>query len=80
MKVNIQLFGITRDIVGQNQYSLSLNESATVADLLQQLKQEFPEFNRLTSLLVAINSEYADNQVVINSNDEVALIPPVSGG
>jgi molybdopterin synthase sulfur carrier subunit len=80
MKVNIQLFGITRDIVGQNQHQLNLNEPANVADLLQQLKNEFPELNRLTSLLIAINAEYADNQAVINPNDEVALIPPVSGG
>ncbi|MCU0447083.1 MAG: molybdopterin converting factor subunit 1 [Microscillaceae bacterium] len=80
MNIQIQLFGITRDIVGQNQCQVSLTDSATVADLLQQLKIDYPELARLSSLLVAVNSEYADNQTLIRLGDEVALIPPVSGG
>ena len=80
MKITLVAFGIAKDILGQREIPYELTGSATVEGLLDQLKNEFPEFQRLTSLRVAVNSEYARNEAIITAQDEVVLIPPVSGG
>lgn len=77
--LTIRLFGITREIVGSPSMELQPTV-ATVGELLDHLKAEYPQMNKLTSLLVAVNNEYADLDSTLNSNDEIALIPPVSGG
>lgn len=77
--ISVKLFGIAKDIVGSSTLNIE-QELSTVEDLLSYLKSKYPAFKELTSLLVAINDEYADTVAEINSGDEVALIPPVSGG
>lgn len=77
--ISVKLFGIAKDIVGSSTLNIE-QELSTVDDLLSYLKSKYPAFKELTSLLVAINDEYADTIAEINSGDEVALIPPVSGG
>ena len=79
--MTVLLFGVTRDIVGKG--SLSLKETdglKTVGDLKRQLMDEFPALGSLSSLAVAINQSYAREDDLINETDEIALIPPVSGG
>ena len=78
--ISVLLFGITRDITGQSAVSVPLSDGSRVGDLLQRLQQQYPRLSSIRSLLVAVNGEYADPDTVINSKDEVALIPPVSGG
>lgn len=78
--ISVLLFGITRDLTGQSSVSVSLNEGASVGDLLGQLHQEYPALAGIRSLLVAVNGEYAEANLTLSRNDEVALIPPVSGG
>lgn len=80
MNLRILCFGITRDIIGQFEYSTSLENGATVADLRQHLSAKFPTFATLKSLRVALNSEYAEESMTLKENDEIVLIPPVSGG
>ncbi len=80
MNLRILCFGITRDIIGQFEYATTLENGATVADLKQKLSTQFPNFQALRSLQVAINSEYANENSIIKQNDEIVLIPPVSGG
>jgi molybdopterin converting factor subunit 1 len=80
MNLRILCFGITRDIIGQFEYSTSLENGATVADLRQHLSANFPTFASLKSLRVALNSEYAEDSMILKENDEIVLIPPVSGG
>jgi molybdopterin converting factor subunit 1 len=80
MNLRILCFGITRDIIGRFEYSTTLENGATVADLKQQLSINFPTFASLKSLKVALNSEYADDAMILKENDEIVLIPPVSGG
>ena len=77
--ITVKLFGIAKDIVGSNTLNIE-QEIGSVDDLLTYLKSEYPRFKDLTSLLVAINDEYANSTAIIESEDEVALIPPVSGG
>ncbi|QMW00100.1 molybdopterin converting factor subunit 1 [Spirosoma foliorum] len=80
LPVSVLLFGITRDLTGQSAISISLNQDAQVRDLLSQLHQQFPALAGIRSLLVAVNGEYAEPDQLLNRNDEIALIPPVSGG
>ncbi|MVM37916.1 molybdopterin converting factor subunit 1 [Spirosoma sp. HMF3257] len=80
LPVSVLLFGITRDLTGQSAISISLPEHAKVGDMLSQLHQQFPALAGIRSLLVAVNGEYAESDQLLNQNDEIALIPPVSGG
>lgn len=80
MNLKILAFGIAKEILGQLELSIQLTDTATVADLKQFLTDKYPDFQKLASLRVAVNTEYADDNAVLNPNDEIVLIPPVSGG
>lgn len=80
MKLTIALFGITREIVGRPALELTLPEGQSVAGLLAELHRTYPALGQLSSLAVAVNSEYAQPEARLQERDEVALIPPVSGG
>ncbi|MCC2545558.1 molybdopterin converting factor subunit 1 [Hymenobacter sp. BT175] len=80
MKLKISLFGITKEIVGSPELEVSTAENATVAELQTELARQYPRFAELTSLAVAVNSEYAAPDQLLRPHDEIALIPPVSGG
>ena len=80
MKYKINLFGITRDIVGGNITEIEMSQSADVQTVLGELKNSYPKLKDIKSLLVAVNSEYAESDLVLSDTDEIALIPPVSGG
>jgi molybdopterin converting factor subunit 1 len=80
MRYKINLFGITRDIVGGNITEVEMSQSADVQTVLGELKNNYPRLKDIKSLLVAVNSEYAESDLVLSENDEIALIPPVSGG
>ena len=80
MKIEITAFGIAKDILRQKQMVLDCAESAMVGDVRAQLIQNFPDFEKLASLKFAVNTEYVSDDYQLKSNDEVVLIPPVSGG
>jgi len=80
MEVNVLLFGITKDLVGKQMIKLQLSPPATVSDFKKILQDAYPALIELDSVAVAVNSEYANDNHLINVNDEIALIPPVSGG
>lgn len=77
--ITVRLFGITRDIVGSPILEIK-EELGTVAELKEFMTSTYPRIKGLNSLMVAVNSEYAKDEVGIKSTDEIALIPPVSGG
>ncbi len=80
MEINLKLFGITKDIYGKAEEKIELEGKPTVADFLDNLKKKYSGLADLSSILVAVNNEYAEPDMVLTDNDEVALIPPVSGG
>jgi len=80
MEINMLAFGIAKDIVGGSQLQLLVKNDMTVAELKQLLAKQYPPFSDLASLMIAVNNEYAQDNTVLKSTDEVALIPPVSGG
>lgn len=80
MEINLLLFGITREIIGRKNMQMTIPENHNVANLRERLLRDFPSLARLKSIMIAVNNEYADDQFLLHNQDEVALIPPVSGG
>jgi molybdopterin synthase catalytic subunit len=81
MHVRLLLFGILKDSAGREAETLELPERATVAELLAQYARRAPQLeSQLANIAVAVNQEYAQRSLALAEGDEVALIPPVSGG
>jgi molybdopterin synthase sulfur carrier subunit len=79
--MDILLFGITREIIGKQKLTIPETEPIhTVAELKSWLSGQYPALKQLSSLAVAVDSAYAENEDALTVNSEVALIPPVSGG
>jgi len=78
-KYRIKAFGITKDILGGREIAVEV-DADTVADLRQYLNSRYPQLTGLKSLLIAVNSNYAEDARLLEESDEIALIPPVSGG
>jgi sulfur-carrier protein len=75
----IKTFGITRDILGGREVKIASGGN-TVGALRLHLTQQYPALLELRSLMIAVNNSYAPDSLVITETDEIALIPPVSGG
>jgi molybdopterin synthase sulfur carrier subunit len=80
MTISILAFGIAKEIVGGAATTLQVDEGTTVELLKKKLVQQYPGLQRLSSFMLAVNGEYADDKAIIAANDEIAIIPPVSGG
>ena len=81
MKIEILAFGIIKDIVGCPSLQLEIEgEIISVKQLRNELEERYPQFKSLSSYMIALNNSYARDEEKINSTDEIALIPPVSGG
>ncbi len=78
--MKVLTFGIAKDIVGGPELDLPYLEGMTVLALKKAVLNTYPQFEKLNSLAIAVNSEYADDDLQIMPEDEVVLIPPVSGG
>jgi molybdopterin converting factor subunit 1 len=80
MNIKILAFGIAKDIFGGSTINIQLDENATTKQLKTELETAYPRLKQLASYMVAVNNEYADDAGVITERDEIAIIPPVSGG
>lgn len=80
MNLQILLFGITTDLVGETTLSFSLSPSSSVLQLKEQLQNQYPQLSQINSYAIAVNEEYATDETTLKENDVVAIIPPVSGG
>ena len=75
----IKAFGVTKDIVGGRETVLDL-QGHTVGSLRNELVERYPSLRGIRSLMIAVNNSYAEDDLPIGESDEIALIPPVSGG
>ena len=80
LEIKILCYGITRDLLGGFEQVIELQEKATVRDLKNSLIKKYPMLEQLASLRIAVDQEYAEEDLVLQSNNEIVLIPPVSGG
>jgi molybdopterin synthase catalytic subunit len=81
MQVRVLFFGRLKDIVGTKEESAELTEGARVEDLFARYGRRFPELAAFRASVVAsVNKEFAEWRAPLASGDEVAFLPPVSGG
>ena len=81
MRVRILFFGVLKDIVGGSAATLDLPDGSCAGDVLAHYEARIPQLNGpLSSLALAVNQEYASPGTKLKENDEIALLPPVSGG
>lgn len=79
MRVRVLYFGMLRERFGKGEESVEFADGVTVADVLNVYRVHGPAFT-WDSIAVAVNREYARAETVLQDGDEVALLPPVSGG
>jgi molybdopterin synthase catalytic subunit len=81
MRVRVLFFGGLKDLAGKSSDLLELSDGALVRDVLTHYQAQVPGLEAMVaSLAVAVNQEYAAVETRLKSDDEVALLPPVSGG
>ena len=81
MRIRVKLFASVREIVGQKELILEVPDGMKASALPYRLAIEYPGMRALVAFLkIAVNHEYADGERVLIEGDEVALLPPVSGG
>ncbi|HEY3988910.1 MAG TPA: molybdenum cofactor biosynthesis protein MoaE [Acidobacteriaceae bacterium] len=88
MQVRVLYFGVLKDLLASSGEAVTLPEGATVAELMERLRNGVGIPDRAGSagdpvwsaLAIAVNREYANRSVILRDGDEVALLPPVSGG
>ncbi|MFL2751335.1 MAG: MoaD/ThiS family protein [Dehalococcoidia bacterium] len=81
ISVNIKPFASYREMIGEKGIVMNLPEGASVSALISDLVDKYPGLKPVESkMVVAVNYEYQGHNYILRSDDEVALIPPVSGG
>jgi molybdopterin synthase catalytic subunit len=81
MKINVLFFGITHDLTGLAQEQVELPEGENLEGLWRRYQSRFPRLGAWAdSLLLAVNQEIAKRETPLHEGDEVAFMPPVSGG
>jgi molybdopterin converting factor subunit 1 len=81
MQVRVLFFGVLKDLAGRSSDLLSLPDQAIAADVVRHYEQHFSKNTGIfNSIAISVNQEYARSDIKLHSGDEVALLPPVSGG
>ena len=81
MRVRVLFFGRLKDIVGKAEEQADVSDGARVEDLFERYGRNFPELAKFRPAVVAsVNQEFAEWRVQLAPGDEVAFLPPVSGG
>lgn len=79
--IRVLFFGQLKDVTGAAERVLEAPEGATAASVFERLTEEHPRLAALrASILIAVNEEFAKGERVLREGDEVAFLPPVSGG
>jgi molybdopterin converting factor subunit 1 len=81
MRVKVLFFGMLKDIVGSSEEQLNVSEGAQLENIFEHYAGRFPRLRELaSSIVLARNQEFSDVSARVSEGDEVAFLPPVSGG
>lgn len=81
MKIKLKFFAQLRDVAHCDETEIEIKEGASVHDLVVLLGDHFPNLREhLKTVSFAVNDEYAPKDTVLKDGNEVALLPPISGG
>ena len=79
--LKVRFFASLKDLVGDSELDIELEEETSVRSVFHQLETRFPELKRYQPiLLIAVNQEYANLDASVSPGDELSFFPPVSGG
>ena len=78
--MKVLAFGIVKEILGGASVIVPMDNNISVTILKTWLEEQYPRLKQLSSFMIAVNGEYASADTVIKPGDEIAIIPPVSGG
>jgi len=79
INIKIHLFASIKERIGKNEFNYKIKQGSSVCQLLQNMGKEF-KFHNISNCMVAIDMEYVHEDYIIEDNDKIFLIPPVSGG
>jgi molybdopterin converting factor subunit 1 len=81
VKIHLKLFAGVRELAGQDDVELDVDEGTTAGGLWERLLTDHPKLSGYTEIIqVAVNQDLVDRGVKLKPDDEVAFLPPVSGG
>jgi MoaE-MoaD fusion protein len=81
MQVRVLFFGVLKDLMGRSSEALTLPDQATARDVIEHYEQRVSSLKgALSSIAISVNQQYAQPSDRLRAGDEVALLPPVSGG
>jgi MoaE-MoaD fusion protein len=81
MRVRVLFFGMLKELAGKSGDEIEVCDGASVRDVLAHYASQVPRLKpSLASIAAAVNQQYAGPDTKLNDNDEIALLPPVSGG
>lgn len=81
MKVKLLFFASCRNITGTKELIWDVSENMTVGEIKKEIAAQYPKLASMEKVLsIAVNAEYVDGSIVLSDGDEIAFIPPVSGG
>jgi MoaE-MoaD fusion protein len=81
MRVRVLFFGVLKELTGKPADEIELRDGASVQDVLAYFEETIPQLrNSLMSAALAVNQEYSSPDTALKPGDEIALLPPVSGG
>ena len=80
MELKVLYFGVSRDQTDKDDEILAVRENLTAGELRLELKALYPNLEDIQSFALAVNESYADDDLLLNQGDTIAIIPPVSGG
>jgi MoaE-MoaD fusion protein len=81
VRVKVLFFGMLRDIVGRAEEQIEVEDGARLESVFERYAGEFPRLKDLAaSIVLACNHQFCDRSVAVNDGDEIAFLPPVSGG
>lgn len=80
-KIKVKLFAILRERVGESEITITIPAGITVDQLNSEILKKYPKLKSFSNKFVtSVNCKVTSGETIITSNDEIALLPPVSGG
>ena len=81
MQVRVRLFAAFREGVGRGALTVDAPDGSTAGEIVERLRAEYPGLGPAAAgAMLALNQEYVEPSASVSDGDELALIPPVSGG
>jgi molybdopterin converting factor small subunit len=79
--LKVRLFAILRDVVGEGEITIALPSGVTVSYLETEILKKYPQLKSFSNKFVtSVNCKVTSGDTIITPTDEIALLPPVSGG